>query len=36
VEVKNIIISLNSKNSTGYNGMSNEILKHCTNYVSKP
>jgi len=34
VEVKNTIISLKSKNSTGYDGISNKILKHCINYVS--
>jgi len=29
VEVKTIIMSLKPKNSTGYNGISNKILKHC-------
>jgi hypothetical protein len=36
VEVKAIIMSLKSKNSTGYKGISNKILKYCIHTISKP
>jgi hypothetical protein len=36
VEVKNTIIPLKSKNLTGYDRISNKILKNCINYISKP
>jgi hypothetical protein len=32
VEVKTIIMSLKPKNSTGYNGIPNKILKYCIHY----
>jgi hypothetical protein len=35
-EVKAIVISLKSKNSTGYDGISNKILIHCVHFISKP
>jgi hypothetical protein len=35
-EVKTIIMSLKPKNSTGYDGIPNKILKHCVHSVSKP
>ena len=36
VELKTIIMSLKPKNSTGYDGISNKILKHCVLSISKP
>jgi len=36
VEVFDIIKSLKHKNSLGYDGISNNILKHCVNEISKP
>ena len=35
-EVKAIVMTLKSKNSTGYGGISNKILKHCFHFISKP
>ena len=35
-EVKEIIRSLKSKNSMGYDGVSNTVLKHCLHFISKP
>jgi len=35
-EVKTIIMSLRPKNSTGYDGIPNKILKHCVHSISKP
>jgi len=35
-EIKITITSLKSKNSTGYDGISNRILKHCVKSISKP
>jgi hypothetical protein len=35
-EVKTIIMSLKPKNSTGYDGIPNKILKHCVHFISKP
>jgi hypothetical protein len=35
-EVKTTIMSLKPKNSTGYYGIPNKILKHCVHSVSKP
>jgi hypothetical protein len=35
-EVKTIIMSLKPKNSTGYEGIPNKILKHCVPSISKP
>ena len=35
-EVISIIKSLKSKNTTGYDGISNKILKHCAHIISKP
>jgi len=29
-------MSLKPKNSTGYNGIPNKILKHCVHSISKP
>jgi hypothetical protein len=34
-EVNTIIMSLKPKHSTGYNGISNKILKHCVHSISK-
>jgi len=34
--VTNIIKSLKNKNSSGYDGISNNILKHCVKEISKP
>ena len=34
-QVKAIVMSLKSKNSTGYDGISNKILKHCVHFISK-
>jgi len=36
IEVIDIIKSLKHKNSSGYDGISNNILKHCVNEISKP
>jgi len=36
VEIKTIIMSLRPKNSTGYNGIPNKILKYCGHSISKP
>jgi hypothetical protein len=36
VEVKTTIKSLKSKNSTGYDGISNKIPKYCIHTISKP
>jgi len=36
IEVIVIIKSLKHKNSSGYDGISNNILKHCVNEISKP
>jgi len=36
VEVKTIIMSLKSKNSTEYKGIPNKILKYCIHTISKP
>ena len=36
IEVKDIIKSLKNKNSSGYDGISNNILKYCVNEISKP
>jgi hypothetical protein len=36
IELKSIITSFKPKNSTGYEGTSPRILKHCMNAVSKP
>ncbi|MDR0288741.1 MAG: hypothetical protein LBH78_01645, partial [Rickettsiales bacterium] len=36
IEVTDIIKSLKNKNSSGYDGISNNILKHCVNDISKP
>lgn len=33
-EIKNIIISLKSKNSNGYNEISSKLLKSCIDYIS--
>ena len=35
-EVISIIKSLKSKNTTGYDGISNKILKHCAHIIRKP
>ena len=35
VGVKTIIMSLKPKNSTGYGGIPNKILKHCVRSISK-
>ena len=35
IEVIDIIKSLKHKNSSGYGGISNNILKHCVNEISK-
>ena len=35
-QIKITIMSLKSKNSTGYDEISNRILKHCVKSVSKP
>jgi hypothetical protein len=35
-EVIDVIKSLKNKNSSGYDGISNNILKHCANDISKP
>ena len=35
-EVQAIVMSLKSKNSTGYDGISNKILKYCVHSISKP
>jgi len=36
IEVIEIITSLKNKNSSGYDGIPNNILKHCANEISKP
>jgi hypothetical protein len=36
VEIKNIVISLESKNSAGYDVISSKILKHFMNSINKP
>jgi hypothetical protein len=36
VEVKSKIMSPKPKHSTGYDGISNKILKHCVLSISKP
>ncbi|PNF22769.1 hypothetical protein B7P43_G06670 [Cryptotermes secundus] len=36
VEIKNILKTLKSKNSTGYDGISSRILKYSINQISKP
>jgi hypothetical protein len=36
IEIKSIITSFKAKNSTGYEGISPRILKHCMNAISKP
>ena len=36
IEVKDIIKSLKNENSSGYDGISNNILKYCVNEISKP
>jgi hypothetical protein len=36
VEIKNILMSLTSKNSTGYDGISSRMLKYCIVEISKP
>ena len=36
IEVRDIIKSLRNKNSSGYDGISNNILKYCINEISKP
>jgi len=36
IKVIDIIQSLEHKNSLGYDGISNNILKHCVNELSKP
>jgi hypothetical protein len=36
VDVGTIIMSLKPKNSTGYDGIPNKILKHCVHSISKP
>jgi len=36
IEVTDIIKSLKHKNSSGYDGISNNIFKHCVNEISKP
>jgi len=36
IEVIGIIKSLKNKNSSSYDGISNNILKYCVNYISKP
>jgi hypothetical protein len=36
IEVIDIIKSLKHKNSLGYEGISNNILKHCVKEISKP
>jgi hypothetical protein len=35
-EIKNILMSLKSKNFTGYDGISSRILKYCIAEISKP
>jgi hypothetical protein len=35
-EIRSIISSLKSKNSSGYDGISTKILKLCGNQISKP
>jgi hypothetical protein len=35
-EVNTIIMSLKPEHSTGYDGISNIILKHCVHSISKP
>jgi hypothetical protein len=35
-EIKITVMSLKSKNSTGYDGISKRILKHCVKSISKP
>jgi hypothetical protein len=35
-DVRDIIKSLKNKNSSGYDGISNNILKYCINEISKP
>ena len=35
-EIKTIIRPLKSKSSTGYDGISNTVLKHCIHFISKP
>lgn len=35
-EVNTIIMSLKPKNSTGYDGIPNKILKYCVHPISKP
>jgi len=36
IEIIDIIKSLKHKNSSGYDGISNNILKHCVKEISKP
>jgi len=36
IEVIDIIKSLKHNTSSGYDGISNNILKHCVNEISKP
>src|SRR5215510_4712272 len=36
IEVRDIIKSLKNKNSSGYDGISNNMLKYCVNEISKP
>jgi hypothetical protein len=36
IEVIDIIKSLKNKNSSGYDGISNNTLKYCVNEISKP
>lgn len=36
VEIKYTVISLESKNAAGYDGISNKILKHFMNCINKP
>jgi hypothetical protein len=36
IEVIEIIKTLKNKNSSGYDGISNNVLKHCVNEISKP
>jgi hypothetical protein len=35
-EVNTIIMSLKTKHTTGYDGISNKILKHCVHSISEP
>jgi hypothetical protein len=36
VEIKYTVISLESKNAAGYDGISNKILKHFMSCINKP